>query len=437
VTEETLFPNGEGMQPKQEVHAAGGTPRLRIPVRNQIIMMNSDLDSLIAEDHQVRTVWAFAEKADLSALLVKIKSVEGHVGRPSSDPRVLLALWLYATLQGVGSARALSKLCDDHVAYQWICGGETINHHTLSSFRSDCGEVFDGLLIDSIAALRSRGLVTIVRVAHDGVRVRASAGQGSFRRRAKLDQFLEEATQQVELLKQEIEADPASADKRSKAARLRAAEERKARVAEALRQLPGLEKKRKRNDEERRVSTTDPEARKMRMADGGWRPAYNVQFTVDTATKLIVGATVSNEGSDGGLLLPAIKQLKEQHGDCHRDVLTDGGFVKKQDIETLSQPPYGATIYAPVPKSKARGKRKAEPYSTETPEVTKWRKRMETDEAKMIYKERASSVELANAQSRNRGLQQFPVRGMKKARALVLLFALAHNLARMVKLKAA
>jgi len=436
MSEKTLFPMDEqpGQKKKDAQPVEGGTPRVQVPIRNQILMMHSDLDSLIPEDHQARTVWAFAEKADLSSVTKKIRAVEGHAGRPSTDPRVLLALWLYATLDGVGSARALEKLCHDHVAYQWICGGNTINHHTLSDFRSNCGELFDALLMDSIASLRAKGLVTMNRVAHDGMRVRAHAGQGSFHRRDTLERFLEEAREQVETLKHEIDEDPAASNLRRKAARERAARERQEKIAEALRQLPDLEKKRNRSGEQRRISTTDPDARKIRMADGGWRPAFNVQFTVDTESSVIVGADVNNHGSDGGQLLPAMDRIKTRHRLCPPEIITDGGFVKKEDIEALSAAPYSATIYAPVPRSKVRGTPNGRPYAFETPQVTRWRKRMGTPHAREIYRQRAATIELVNAHARNRGLQQFPVRGLEKVRAVVLLFALAHNLVRMTKL---
>jgi len=428
---DTLFPLGDD-RPKKQEPVGAGTPRVQVPIRNQMLMMYSDLDGLLAEDHQARTVWAFAEKADLSLLTNKIRAVEGHAGRPCCDPRVLLALWIYATLDGVGSARALAKLCEEHVAYQWICGGNPVNYHSLSDFRSNCGALFDALLIDSVASLRSKGLVTMNRIAHDGVRVRANAGQGSFRRGSRLDEFLKEAQEQVEALKQEIDEDPAASNLRRKAARERAARERKEKIEEALRQLPDLEKKRNRSGEERRVSTTDPDARKMRMADGGWRPAFNVQFTVDTKTAVVVGVDVNNQGSDGGQLLPAVERIKQQHGIYPEEVLADGGFVKKEDIEALSLPPYETTVYAPVPKPKVKGR--SEPYKTQTPEIIRWRERMDMPVSKEIYKQRGATVELVNAHARNRGLQQLSVRGLKKARAVALLFALAHNLVRTTKL---
>lgn len=435
MTEDTLFPLGDAQPQKKDAQPLG-TPRVQVPIRNQVLIMQSDLDSLLPEDHQARTVWAFAEKADLSSLINGIRAVEGHAGRPCCDPRVLLALWVYATLDGVGSARAIEKLCQDHVAYQWICGGNPINYHTLSDFRSDGEELFDGLLMDGIASLRAQGLVTMNRVAHDGVRVRASAGQGSFHRGSSLEEFLKEARKQVEALKKEIDEDPAASDQRRKAARERAAKERKEKIEAALRQLPDLEKKRNRSGEERRASTTDPDARKMRMVDGGWRPAFNVQYSVDTQTSVIIGVGVNNQGSDGGQLLPAVQQIQQRHGICPKEVLADGGFVKKEDIESLQLPPYEAKVYAPVPKPKVKGRSADQPYALETPEITRWRERMATPEAKEIYKQRGATVELVNAHARNRGLQQFPVRGLKKARAIALLFALAHNLVRTTKLAA-
>lgn len=420
---------------KQSAGREGGVPRLKVPVRNQMLMLHSDLDSLIAEEHPVRVVWSFVEKADLSELTRKIKSIEGHAGRPACDPRVLLALWLYATLDAVGSARALEKLTEEHVVYQWLCGAEPVNHHTLSDFRGACGEVLDHLLSEGIAALTSQGLVTLTRVSHDGMRVRASAGGGSFHTSKTLDRHLAEAQEQVALLKSAVDEDVSAANQRQKAARERAARERKERIEKALGQLPDLEKKRKRSDGERRASTTDPDARKMRMADGGWRPAFNVQFTVDTKSKMILSVDVNNNGSDGGQLLPAIQRCHE-HSIYPKEVLADGGFVKKEDVETLSAAPYNALIYAPVPASKVRGQPAGPPYRNPTPAIKRWCKRMETKKAKQIYKDRAATSELANAQARNRGLQQFPVRGLAKVKAVALLFALAHNVVRTARLSA-
>lgn len=430
----TLFPVGP-QNPKNEEGRQAGVPRLERPVRNQVEMISSDLEGLLPDDHQARTVWNFVEQADLSELYANIRAVEGHAGRAAIDPRILLALWLYATLDGVGSARALNKLCEDSVPYRWICGGVSINHHTLSDFRSQSGAVMDELLTDSIAMMRAKNLVTLNRVAHDGVRVRAGAGSGSFRREQTLERHLEEAGEQVDALRQELDADPGAGELRRKAARERAARERQERIAEALRQYPDVKKKKKNDKEQARVSMTDPDARIMHMADGGFRPAYNVQLSTDTASQMIVNVDIIQSGSDSGQLQTAVEQIQERHELTPKEFLVDGGYVKQEAIEKLSAAPQACLIYAPVPAPRGRpGNQQSQPFKAETSHVTAWRERMETEQAKKIYKERAATAECVNAQARNRGLQQFTVRGLKKVRAVVLLFALAHNLMRMVSL---
>jgi len=261
-------------------------PRVRTPVRNQIELRSVDLESLISFDHPARIIWEYVEGLDLRPLYAEIKSVEGRPGRNTTDPRVLMALWLYATLEGVGSARALDRLTKQHDVYRWICGGVPTNYHTLADFRVGEVELLDRLLTTSVATLMAEGLVDLQRVAQDGVRVRASAGAASFRRKPTLENALKEAEEQVEALKKELEEDPEATSRRQKAARKRAAAERKKQVERALEQLPKAEAKKKKADKDKaRVSTTDPDARVMKMGDGGFRPAFNGQFAVDTETQ--------------------------------------------------------------------------------------------------------------------------------------------------------
>lgn len=432
MADETLFPIGDG-KPKDNQPALA--PRVKYAVRNQVEYRMGDLDSGVALDHQVRIVWNFVEQADLSELYAQIKAVEGHAGRTPIDPRILLALWLYATLDGIGSARALEKLCEDSLPYRWICGGVSVNYHTLADFRSQTGAVLEELMIDHITSLRAAGVVSLNRVSHDGIRVRASAGSGSFRRKETLERFQQEARQQVEALRRELEENPAASDERRKAARQRAAQENLARVSEALKQYEDVKIKKKHDKDKTRVSITDPDARMMRMADGGKRPAYNVQISTDTATQLIVAVETINGGSDFDRLVPAVQLIKKKHGCVPKEVLFDGGYSKRDAIEEVSQHPYSCTVYAPLPKPTTKKQTVERPYKDETPLVTQWRERMATAEAKVIYKERASTSECVNALARNRGLQQFPVRGSPKVQAVALLFALAHNLVRASKLQ--
>ena len=294
------------------VPRAGGRPRLRRAERGQVELRALSLDELVPGDHRVRLVWAFAEQLDLSSLYARIKAVEGHPGHPPADPRMLLALWLYATIEAVGSARELVRLCAEHVAFQWLCGGVSVNHKTLSDFRVGHGDLLERLLVDGFAALLKAGVARLERIAQDGMRVRAAAGAASFRRLSTLEQCRRAAVARVRQLRQEVDDDPGAASRRQAAAQRRAAEDRQRRVAAALtaaEQLGAARQARAKRDgagrdgagrdgppdggtappaaggqaggKEPRASTTDAEARVMKMADGGYRPAYNVQFATD------------------------------------------------------------------------------------------------------------------------------------------------------------
>jgi len=399
-------------------------------------MQTFALDELLPDDHPARLVWEYVEGVDVSPLYAPIRSVKGRAGRNAVDPKILLGLWLYATLDGVGSAREVDRLCRDHVAYQWICGGVPMNYHTLSDFRVGHTAFLDALLSRSVATLMHEGLVTLNRVAQDGMRVRASAGASSFRRRPTLATCQAEAREQVKTLRAEVALDPQGANERRKAARRRAARERSERIANALAQLPQVEAKKKPAEKTKaRTSTTDPDARVMKMADGGFRPAHNVQIATTTEGQVITGVDVGNTGSDQGQMSRMVDQHKKRYGEGPDEMLVDGGFAKKEDIERVSGPDKGTTVYAPVQKPKKDDRDPHLPRPGDSETIAAWRRRMGTDEAKAIYKERASTAECVNAIARNRGLRQFLVRGLKKVRAVVLLYALAHNLMRAVTLR--
>lgn len=408
--------------------------RVLRPNRTQIELRPSDLESLLPEGHRARLVWAYAEQADLSRIYAGIKALEGGSGRTPIAPEILLALWLYATIEGVGSARAIARLTQAHDAYRWLCGGVQVNHHTLSDFRVDHGETLDRLLTDSVAALLAAKAVKLTRVAQDGMRVRASAGAASFRRRGTLEQHLEDARAQVQALKQQIDADPGALTRKQQAARTRAAREREEKVQKALARLPELAaiKARKgKQPEEARASTTDAEATVMKMADGGYRPAYNAQFATDTETQVIVGVEVVTTGSDLAQLEPMVEQVTEHYGQTPAEWLVDGGYPAHEQLDAVAGQ---TTVYAPVPRPRdpATDPHAAKP--TDSPAVAEWRQRMGEDEAKQIYKERAATAECVNALARNRGLNQFRVRGPAKVRCVLLFHALAHNLMRTLAL---
>src|SRR5213593_3194343 len=222
---DTLFPLQEANEP--HVEGVNAEPRVQRPNRTQLALRPVDLEALLPADHRARVVWEFVEGLELGPLYGAIKAVEGHAGRAPIDPAILMALWLYATLEGVGSARALARLCEEHDAYRWICGGVSVNYHTLADFRVAHPEVLDGLLTTSVAALLAEGLVELTRVAQDGVKIRASAGGASFRREERLTECLAEATVQVAALREQLEGDPGRVSRREAAARCRAAASRR------------------------------------------------------------------------------------------------------------------------------------------------------------------------------------------------------------------
>ncbi len=423
----------------QVAEDATGTPRFKAASRDQIAFRACCWNDLLPEGHEARIVWDFVCGQDLSALYGKIKAVERRPGQPPIDPRILMALWLYATLRGVGSARELDRRCETELAFQWICGGGSVNYHTLADFRTGHVEFQDRLLTESVATLMQQDLVTLDRVAQDGMKVRASAGAASFRRGPTLQGCLVEAEAQVAALKAELEADPGAATRRQQAARERAARERAERLRKAQEQLLLIEAQKKGEAEKAkaRASATDPEARVMKMPDGGFRPAYNVQFATDTPTQIITGVDVTNSGGDQGKMAPMIEQHQVRYGETPDEMLVDGGFTKKEDITQVSAPHGSTTVYAPVQASKDKTRDPHTPRPDDSPAVAEWRQRMATDEAKEIYKDRAATAECVNAIARNRGLYQVRVRGSPKVLAVVLWYVLAHNLMRIVALRAA
>src|SRR5712692_6685955 len=148
------LPSPEALRQGPEMQAE---PRLQRPNRAQLELRAVDLEGLLPADHRARVVWEFVEGLDLASLYAAIKAVEGHAGRPPIDPAILMAVWLYATVEGVGSARAIARLCEEHDAYRWLCGGVSVNYHTLADFRVGHPELLDGLLTTSVAALLAEG----------------------------------------------------------------------------------------------------------------------------------------------------------------------------------------------------------------------------------------------------------------------------------------
>lgn len=427
--------------------AAGDAPRPEPPPRPAPRLRRADrtflvpampLEDLLTPEHHARVLWQFVQGLDLTPLLADLKAVQGRPGRPALDPQIGVALWLYATVEGIGSARALDYLCTHHHGFRWLCGGVAVNYHTLADFRVGHLEFLDGLLTHSVATLMAEDLVDLHRVAQDGMRVRASAGAASFRRRPTLEDCLQQAQTQVERLRTELETDPGEGNRQQQRAQERAAREREERVRAALERMPDMEAKKKTDDQARaRVSTTDPQATVMKMADGGFRPAYNVQFCTATDSQIIVGVEVTTSGSDQGEMAPMVEQIHERFAQRPEEILVDGGFAAHEDIEAVSAPDKGCVVYAPVPKPRKEGVDRHAPHAGDGPAVAAWRARMATAAAQEIYKERAATAECVNAQARNRGLLRLLVRGRRKVQAIALWFAVAHNVLRALSLRAA
>ena len=407
-------------------------PRLREPQRDQIELRTIDIESLIGEDHPARVIWAYVAGLDLSELEHRIKARGEKPGRAMTSPRLMVALWLFATSQGVGSARALERLCNSHDAYRWLCGGVSVNYHTLADFRVDDADLLDRLMSEHLAALAAAGLVDLDTLAQDGVRIRANAGTSSFRREATLERQLATAQAVVEDLKREVAANPNASNRRIAAARERAARERSERVHAALSELAKIKQKRSQLEErggngktakEPRASTTDADARVMKMADAGFRPAYNVQVASAAGEQIIAAVAVENNGSDRVLMRPMLERLRAA-GRLPKHHLVDGGFCNAEDIEWAHH--QGVEVFCPPTQSKSG----ADPYLPRRGDgagVAAWRERMGSDAGKAQYQKR-TICECIHARWRNWDLYQVTVRSLEKVRAVVLWYALTNNI---------
>ncbi len=387
------------------------------------------LDERLPVDHPARTVWSAVERLDLSRFYEALKARGSEPGRPATDPKLLVALWLYAATEGEGRGREVARLCRCHDAYRWLCGGVSVNYHTLNDFRVGHEAALDELFTDVLVTLIRHGVVKVRRISQDGMRVRANAGSSSFRREPTLRKQLKEVREHIEALKRQGDGELSA---REKAAQERAAQRREARLEAALAELPKIKatkatyRNKNRQEKPPRVSITDPEARVMRMPDGGYRPAYNVQLATDTESRAIVGVDATNAGSDGNQATPMREQIQRRTGLKEQEYLMDGDYVGLDSIEAAEKE--GVEVYAPPPEPKKGD----DPYArrkTDSDEIAAWRQRMATDEAQKVYRIRCATSETVNADLRTyRGLGPLMVRGLPKVRCIVLWSALAYNL---------
>ena len=344
---------------------AAPAPRLKSPDRSQIDPNPKRIDELIPPGHPARLVWELVQELDLTPLYAQIKAVEGHAGRPAVDPMILVALWSYATEEGVGKARELHRRCYDCDPYKWLRGGVEVNYHTLSDFRTQHPEWLKEQVVTNIATMRAEGLASLDVLGQDGMRVRAWAGNDSFKREAKLQEVLDEAEQKWDRLQQEFEQET-KLSASEQAAQERAARERIERLKQAQQEIQKVakarEKRKKGDGDSARASTTDPEARRMKMGDGGTRPAYNIEFSTDLNSLVIMGFDVTNAGSDAGQLELMTQKLEAEQGPLPEkaESYVDGGFGTKEDLKSMAQ--RGVTVYSPVKAVEKHQRQGKDPY---------------------------------------------------------------------------
>ena len=409
-----------------------------------------DLESQLPLDHRARIVWAFVESLDLCAFYARIGARDDTAGRPPPDPKVFLSVWLFATLENIGSARAVCRACERDIAFRWLCGGVAMNYHGLSDFRSNHADLLDDLLTHSVCGLMAEGLVSLEEVVQDGTKVRAHAGRGSFVGPQGLARYEASARARVHRLREELESDPGLSDRRGRAARERAAREvaeRAGRVRKALDKLAEEKaeaaksnKKGEADRAERQASTTDPDARLMKFADNRMAAGYNIQLAADGW--FIIGQAVTDRRNDMGLAEPMVEQLISRYEQAPDRLVLDTKLATRDQIISMSNYTDGAVeVYTPVPAvsehaSKESVRKRKWRQDRESPEIKAWRERMQTDEAEQIMKRRRR-IETLNGIVKNRGMGRMLVRGFQKVRAVVLLQALSNNLMQAHRLRQA
>ena len=399
---------------------------------------HASLDQQLPPEHEVRAVWDLVQHLDFAAYHAGVKAVEGRPGKPPFRPDVLCALWLYACLLGVGSARALHRHSAEDLPFQWLCGGDPPDYHTLADFYADHGQRLHDLFVSHVAALRSQGLIGLKRVTLDGTKVAAAASDEAFHREPTLQRHLAEAEAHVAAWEQQRDrAQELSA--RQRAARERAARERLERLRRAVDAVHAAQRQRaaaRRKGpppEEARARETDPDVRRMKFPHGGFALAYNVQNVLDLEHELIVTTAVTNQQSDNGLLRPMVEQVEREQGSKPQEVLADSGFVDAEDIDRLEGA--GVRVIMPPKNEKKELRAGKDPYARkrrDRPRVAAWRARMGTAPAQEAYRQRCGPAERVHAWMEQRQWRRFRLRGLRKAGVEALWQALAHNVGRLL-----
>ena len=415
-------------RPRADAPAA---PRLRRPERAQVLLRPVSLEQLLPPEHPARMVWAAVQMLDWSKFEQAIAARGETAGRPATDPRVLAAVWLQGMIDNVGSGRQLEELCQNHATYQWICGGLSINYHSLNDFRTGHPQALDELFTQVLGRLMHKGLVSVGTVTQDSLPLRASAGARSFVTRNTLEKNLAAARDQVKAMGQLADESPAQAAERQRVAQERTATRRYEQLKDAMEELTKVEqaKARQKNKPSKhrpaKASTTDPEARIQRMPDQGYRPAHMLQLAQDPLSRAIVGVAVGSNDKEEG---PRMReQVQQRTGEVIHTHIFDSNYVKLEDIDNAAA--QGVTIIAPVRKPQKEDQDRYAPRKTDSEAVAQWRQRMNLPETRALYNTRASTAETVNADLKtHRGLGRLLVRGTQKVLSVALWSALAYNL---------
>lgn len=404
------------------VAAERGEARTRKADRRQMLLLPCSLEDLIPADHAARTIVAAVARLDLSGFYDPIKARQGVAGREPMDPPLLVSLWLLAAVDGVASGRKLEELCGEHAAYRWVCGGVSVNYHTLNDFRTGHGAALDELFTQVLGRLTHAGVVRVERITHDGTKARACAGARSFKKRQTLEKHLAAAREHLEALGRLADESPAAATQRQRSAQQRVAEQRLAKINQAMDELAKVsaakakQKQKPSKDRPAKASTTDPEARMQKMPDGGFRPAYNIQLAQDPVSRAIVGVAVAADGSDKDQAEPMRQQVQQRTGTKVQDHLIDGGYLTLEGVDEATA--QGVRLYVPVPEPRRQGQDRFAARPGDSQAVKQWRQRMSTPQAQAIYRQRASTCETVNADLKtHRNLGRLLVRGSAKCSA--------------------
>ena len=421
--------------------------KLKVACRTQYQIAWNCLDDLIPEDHKVRTLWQFAQNMDFSVCYEEINSFQGDTGRAAIDPKILFVLWVYTIMDGNSSARKLEELCENHNVYKWVCGGVSVSRTILAEFRSKNPRKFDELLTTSLAVLVKNGLISDTDFSQDGTRVKANAGFASFHREESLNKIEAEIKKYIESLNKEDVSHLSAFDKNKLEKNKRIAVDKKNSVEKALRNLYEARCEKKTNGERNRnevteedlnkvrASTTDPQVRKMKMGDGGFRLAHNVQFATGLDSRVIYGVDVVNTldpGTAPRLMYQVQERLKKLSMKTLKKWIADSAYSGKNDIITTASLFSEVLYYAPPKPKKGENPKKHRKEDCEA--VKKWRDLIGSNEVNELYKKRCSTAEFSNMHVKNHAFQEFSLRGLVKAKAEATLNAISMNISRFINL---